>query len=328
MPEVKTKLRDAQDRVAESDYLVGLFYYRQKWYRGSIDRFNTLLKSDPEYTRRDDVYFYLAESYVKGITDTTQARAQALPLYEKLVTEFQKSEHLQDAPETHRRTEGAGSEQVLEDRWSTQHHVHARHRARGITCPCADAGTGLTVAQVDVPARQRQLLGVVPVDAPIVMGNQDTVTRALVGDTNQIVINAGTDRGVQFNQKYFVRRIYRNADDLRSPEPHLVETTGWLHITAVNKTMALAAVDHTCSHLLEGDFLEPFHAPIVPDDIAVAETTGELDFKAYGRVLYGDRERWSAGTGDYMLIDRGTDKNVSSAAISRSIAIVRSRACP
>jgi outer membrane protein assembly factor BamD len=97
MPEVKAKLREAQDRVADSDYLVGLFYYRQKWYRGSIDRFNTLLKSDPEYTRRDDVYFYLAESYVKGITDTIQARAQALPLYEKLVNEFQKSEHLQDA---------------------------------------------------------------------------------------------------------------------------------------------------------------------------------------------------------------------------------------
>src|SRR5215510_8865573 len=102
MPEVKGRLREAQDRVAESDYLVGLFYYRQKWYRGSIDRFSTLLKSDPEYTKRDDVYFYLAESYVKGsnggnTSAVAQARAQALPLYEKLVSEFQKSEHLQDA---------------------------------------------------------------------------------------------------------------------------------------------------------------------------------------------------------------------------------------
>jgi outer membrane assembly lipoprotein YfiO len=92
LPEVKAKLRDAQDRVADSDYLVGIFYYRQKWYPGSIDRFNTLLKNDPEYTARDNVYFYLAESYVK-----TKREAQALPLYEKLVTEFQKSEHLQDA---------------------------------------------------------------------------------------------------------------------------------------------------------------------------------------------------------------------------------------
>jgi outer membrane protein assembly factor BamD (BamD/ComL family) len=92
LPEVKAKLRDAQDRVAESDYLVGIFYYRQKWYPGSIDRFNALLKNDPEYSARDNVYFYLAESYVK-----TKREAQALPLYEKLVTEFQRSEHLQDA---------------------------------------------------------------------------------------------------------------------------------------------------------------------------------------------------------------------------------------
>jgi outer membrane protein assembly factor BamD len=92
MPEVKAKLRDAQDRVAESDYLIGMYYYRQKWYLGSIDRFSSLLKSDPEYTSRDSVYFYLAESYVKS-----KRAAQALPLYEKLVSEFQKSEHLQDA---------------------------------------------------------------------------------------------------------------------------------------------------------------------------------------------------------------------------------------
>jgi hypothetical protein len=38
------------------------------------------------------VYFYLAESYIK-----TKRDAQALPYYEKLVNEFEKSEHLQDA---------------------------------------------------------------------------------------------------------------------------------------------------------------------------------------------------------------------------------------
>jgi outer membrane protein assembly factor BamD len=92
MPDAKAKLREAQDRVAESDYLIGLFYYRQKWYPGSIDRLSSLLKSDPEYTARDNVYFYLAESYLKIKRD-----AQALPYYEKLVNEFQKSEHLQDA---------------------------------------------------------------------------------------------------------------------------------------------------------------------------------------------------------------------------------------
>jgi hypothetical protein len=180
----------------------------------------------------------------------------------------------------------------------------------------------LNAAQTEVACAPAPYLGVVPVDAPIVMGNQDTVTRSLVGDENSLVISAGTDRGVQINQRFFVRRVFRNADDLRSREPHLVGTSGWARIIAVNKTMALAAVDHTCSHILEGDFLEPFHTPIVPDNLTVPETTGELDFKSLGRVMYGERERWSAGTGDYMLIDRGANKNVS---IGSHFAIYRDR---
>jgi outer membrane protein assembly factor BamD len=92
LPEARTRLREALDRLGEADYQVGLYYYRQRWYPGSIDRFSSLLKSDPEFSSRDSVYFYLAESYVKIKRD-----AQALPYYEKLVTEFEKSEHLQDA---------------------------------------------------------------------------------------------------------------------------------------------------------------------------------------------------------------------------------------
>jgi outer membrane assembly lipoprotein YfiO len=92
MPEVKARLREAQDRLSQASYEVGLFYYRQRWYPGSIDRFKALLKDDPEYTGRDAVYFYLAESLVKMKQD-----AEALPYYERLVQEFQQSVYLQDS---------------------------------------------------------------------------------------------------------------------------------------------------------------------------------------------------------------------------------------
>ena len=92
MPEVKSKLREARDRLSEADYLVGFFYFRQRWYPGAIDRFKTVLTDDPEYTGRDAVYFHLAESYVK-----IKQQAQALPYYERLVQEFEQSEHLVDA---------------------------------------------------------------------------------------------------------------------------------------------------------------------------------------------------------------------------------------
>jgi len=92
MPEVRSKLREAKDRLSESDYLVGFFYFRQRWYPGAIDRFKDLLKNDPEYTGRDAVYFHLAESLVK-----VKLEAEALPYLEKLIDEFEKSEYLEQA---------------------------------------------------------------------------------------------------------------------------------------------------------------------------------------------------------------------------------------
>jgi outer membrane protein assembly factor BamD len=92
MPEAKQRLREARDRLSESDYLVGFFYYRQKWYPGAIDRFKSLLTEDPSYTGRDAVYYYLADAYVK-----MNRGAEALPLLEKLVEEFEQSEFLAEA---------------------------------------------------------------------------------------------------------------------------------------------------------------------------------------------------------------------------------------
>jgi outer membrane protein assembly factor BamD len=92
MPEAKAKLREARDRLSEADYLVGFFYFRQRWYPGAIDRFKAVLKQDAEYTGRDAVYFNLAESYIK-----IKRPAEALPLYERLVEEFSQSEYLVEA---------------------------------------------------------------------------------------------------------------------------------------------------------------------------------------------------------------------------------------
>jgi outer membrane protein assembly factor BamD len=92
MSEVQARLRESRDRLSESDYLVGYFYYRQKWYPGAVDRFKDLLKQDPAFTNRDAVYFYLGEALFKA-----NRKAEALPYYEMLVQEFQESEYLPDA---------------------------------------------------------------------------------------------------------------------------------------------------------------------------------------------------------------------------------------
>jgi outer membrane protein assembly factor BamD len=92
MPEVRKNLREARDRLAESDYQVALFYYRNRWYPGAVERLKALLARDPEYTYRDAAYYHLAESLVK-----MGRGPEALPYYERLVKEFEHSEYLDDA---------------------------------------------------------------------------------------------------------------------------------------------------------------------------------------------------------------------------------------
>jgi outer membrane protein assembly factor BamD len=90
--EGRKKLRECRDRLSESEYAVGLFYWRTRWYPGSIDRFKALLKDDPEYTHRDAVYYYLADGLGK-----VKLQAQGVPYLDKLLTEFEKSEYRERA---------------------------------------------------------------------------------------------------------------------------------------------------------------------------------------------------------------------------------------
>lgn len=92
LEEGRQKLREARNRLSDSEYKVGFFYWRNKWYPGAIERFKGLLKADPEYTRRDAVYYHLGDSLVK-----MGRRAEAVPYFDRLVKEFEESEYLAKA---------------------------------------------------------------------------------------------------------------------------------------------------------------------------------------------------------------------------------------
>ena len=90
--DVRGKWREARSRLSEASYKVGLYYFRARWYPGAIDRFKEVLKQDPGYPDRDAVYYYLAESLLK-----TDKKAEAVPYYDRLVKEFDRSDYLVDA---------------------------------------------------------------------------------------------------------------------------------------------------------------------------------------------------------------------------------------
>ena len=93
MPEAQQHLREARDRLSDADYRVAYFYLKTGRYPpAAIDRFQAILKDDPQYTRRDAVYFYLAQALLK-----MNRQAEALPLLDRLTTEFEQSEYLEEA---------------------------------------------------------------------------------------------------------------------------------------------------------------------------------------------------------------------------------------
>ena len=90
LPEARTLMRKAKDRLSEASYRVGFFYFRSKWWPGAIDRFQQVLREDPEFTQRDAVYYHLAESLLR-----IDRKAEALPYFERVLKEFEQSSYLE-----------------------------------------------------------------------------------------------------------------------------------------------------------------------------------------------------------------------------------------
>ncbi len=91
-PEVKQNWRIARDRLSESSFLVGKLYFRLRWCPGAIERFREVLRDDPGYGGRDAVYFHLAECLAR-----TDKKPEAIPYFERLISEFDRSEYLDEA---------------------------------------------------------------------------------------------------------------------------------------------------------------------------------------------------------------------------------------
>ena len=92
MPQVKQHLRESKDRLSDWDMQVGNFYLGIKLYSSAEQRYRHVLEVDPEYTRRDSLYFHLAETLQKS-----EKKAEALPYYERLIKEYEQSEYLEEA---------------------------------------------------------------------------------------------------------------------------------------------------------------------------------------------------------------------------------------
>ena len=173
-------------------------------------------------------------------------------------------------------------------------------------------GETMSPLEVSVACAPPPSLDAEPDHAPHVLGAQDTAARTLFGGHDLLVLDSGTDAGLQLGQQFFVRRANAfGMDRYRPVAGRGARTLGWIHVVAVNESTAIAQIDHTCSDLIAGDYLEPFVAPVVPAGVETADTTGEPDFGTLGRIVNGSEDRSTLGGGDFALIDRGSDQGVT-----------------
>lgn len=149
----------------------------------------------------------------------------------------------------------------------------------------------------------------IPGEWPRILGRQDTVNRGLYATRDLLVINQGTDKGVQLGQKFSTHHMvglkYAEERGLRA-----VVTSGLVTVVAVNENTAIAVVDFACDGIDRGDVLRAWTEPAIPSDALRTDAGGELDFAHPARVLFGDQGKNMSGAGDLVIVDLGESEGV------------------
>lgn len=91
-PEAEKRLQDALDRLAKHEQIVAQFYMKRKSWDAAISRLNGIVDNYPNYRERDAVFYDLAVSLAGS-----GRKAEARLYYERVISEFPKSEYASKA---------------------------------------------------------------------------------------------------------------------------------------------------------------------------------------------------------------------------------------
>ena len=144
-----------------------------------------------------------------------------------------------------------------------------------------------------------------------VVGGQDTVPRTIFGEYDTLVINGGSDAGVQLGAEFYLRRDSGGGAAYGLPSDRDILTDGWVRIVAVSGSTSVAQVERMCGAIYSNDYLEPYTPPQVlqPPDKPMQPDFGDL-----AHVLGAPDAHRLAGANDYAIIDRGSEDGVAPGA--------------
>ena len=94
-PFVESALQNIEickSRLAQQEFYVGYFYYKEKSYNAAIERFQTILTEYSTVGINDQVLFYIGKTYYK-----LEEKGKAEEFFNKLINQFPQSKFVKDA---------------------------------------------------------------------------------------------------------------------------------------------------------------------------------------------------------------------------------------
>jgi hypothetical protein len=155
------------------------------------------------------------------------------------------------------------------------------------------------VACTDVPVPSK------PNPRLIITGVRAPDDRVMAARGQEIDLNRTPDDGLAVGQRYAVRRI--QSDPLFPAvrdDSAVIRTLGFATITLIDENNALAIVDHACTAVEQGDYLDVYSEPPLPTVAAPAiELLPDWDDRA--PILIGSDGKNMFADGDTLTIGRG-----------------------
>ncbi|MGD9905806.1 MAG: carboxypeptidase-like regulatory domain-containing protein [Vicinamibacterales bacterium] len=135
------------------------------------------------------------------------------------------------------------------------------------------------------------------------VAHRDEPGRRLYGRGDVLVLDVGTDIGLETGQNLVVRRRFHAGDRGRKASQTLSgeQTAGLIQIVETAATTSVAVVVYTCGELFAGDSVEPFDA--LPMWTAQGLRSPQYDDPAH--VILGEHGQTLGAPRQLMVIDRG-----------------------
>jgi hypothetical protein len=145
-----------------------------------------------------------------------------------------------------------------------------------------------------------------------IVGRQDA-TKDMQGDGDVVYLNGGTNQGFKAGDRLVAwktqaRKFYHPDDRIhRKPMGDIIQQCGVLRLTSAYPTQSIAVIERSLDGITMGQYASPFAEPAnivsnlrtdIGDPVKVKPPTA--------KIVYIREDRAVAGSGDLLIIDRGS----------------------